>query len=509
MNNGKNKGKCVLGDAVCGIARLAFIIMLSLSLLIFLTACSGFQINLDNIFPAETLSDAAEAGSETETESDTAAPDTSAETFRIYEYTGLSDATEYLEGLGEYSFDGESLFIKCTSEDAKNLIFVTATDDGDGSDSYSEALYERTLMVEEKLSCKLYYSVLAAEEMETELASAIAGEDYYANLLMLEQDELEVFAVAGYLSNLYSLPFFDVEDDFILTDATLQLSAAYSLYGVVSYATVDPDEIPCVFVNSKLFSKYSEKTAESLVKSGTWTWDKMLSVGSITWRVGTTDDVADLITSSFGLHFVSNEEKTVPTVCLPTGASEAADMIYTVTKSYADSLASIDPFLSEDAVFYVGKLGDMNALALTGIEWTVVPIPKGSESQSGYFSLISDGAVLAAPANITDYTGTSYLIRALAAASYGYLRDSYVQYHMYSTVRSESSLDMIEIIYDSVFYDFSFSLGYDSLSIDSATYGLMRDNIYDGEESDFDIEALFERRRDDADYILAERYPLP
>ncbi|MCD7788887.1 MAG: hypothetical protein LUH59_08205, partial [Firmicutes bacterium] len=301
MNNGKNKGKCVLGDALFGTARIAFIIMLSLSLLIFMTACSGFQINLDNIFPAETLSDATEAGSkagsETEAESDTAAPDTSAETFRIYEYTGLSDATEYLEGLGEYSFDGESLFIKCTSEDAKNLIFVTATDDGDGSDSYSEALYERTLMVEEKLSCKLYYSVLTAEEMETELASAIAGEDYYANLLMLEQDELEVFAVAGYLSNLYSLPFFDVEDDFILTDATLQLSAAYSLYGVVSYATVDPDEIPCVFVNSKLFSEYSEKTAESLVKSGTWTWDKMLSVGSITWRVGTTDDVADLITS--------------------------------------------------------------------------------------------------------------------------------------------------------------------------------------------------------------------
>ncbi|MCD7776623.1 MAG: hypothetical protein LUH54_04545, partial [Firmicutes bacterium] len=480
-----------------------------------LSACSGITINIDNIFPAETLTEESTDDTTAGAADTSAADTTAADTIKTYEYTGYSRASEYLENLGEYSFDGESLFIKSTTEDAVNLIFISATDDGDGSSTYSEALYERTLMVEEKLLCELHYVVTTAEEMETELAAALDDGSYYSNLLLLSQSELETFAVGGYLCSLYSLPFFDVEEDYILTDATLQLAAGYDLYGMVSWATADPDDIPCVFVNTALLPD-TDTSVETTVKRGEWTWDKLLTLGNLTWGTDSNEDSTDIITASLGLHFVLNEERTVPTVTLPEGAADAAALTYQISKSGSLSSGTLDDFIAGGSAFYVGTLGDMNSLALTGVEWTVVPIPKYSESQSSYYSLVSGGAVLAVPANITDYTGASYLIRALAAASCGYLRDSYVQYHMYSTVRSESALDMIEIIYDSVFYDFSFSLGYGSKSVSEATYGLIHEAIADTEETDsdddtfdLDIEALFEDHRGNADYILAERYPLP
>lgn len=254
----------------------------------------------------------------------------------------------------------------------------------------------------------------------------------------------------------------------------------------------------------------SDVDVEALAKNGEWTWEKLIEIASesaISYS-GTKGELADVISASGGVTYVSNEKNKTPEVVLPDGASVALEaarnLFLSVNVLSGNENGSIDAFASKKSIFHIGKLFDMQELSSADFDWTVVPIPKLSSDQTSYFSYMdSDTLAYAVPVTITDAEGAGALISAISAASYSYMRDVYVKYQMYHTVRVSSALDMIELIWDTPYFDFAHTLGTVSDDISDGTYMMFREAATDVKLS---LDKLFKKHKSSVNKALKKYY---
>lgn len=480
-----------------------------------LSSCEHITVNFDEIFPVTGTYAETETSIVTEKvkESDTeAAPDT----LDIYEYEGAGIAEAYLDGIGEYDFGGQTVFINTTAENAEVL---HPSIEENETNTYSEAVYERNRIVEERYGCEFHYQTTTIEAMVTDIKAAIKNEEYYADLLAVRENELPILIKEGYLYNLRSLPFLDTGAEYFNSSASKALSAGYHDYGVISCATVDPDRISCLFINVELVGEENAAKMISAVKAGEWTFD-MLSDAAAEYGIATefdADVVTEIVSVSAGVTLVDNAKKETPKVTLPERASTVVELC---RKLFAEDIkfnnadaenegAEAEPeaserFISGTEAFYLGEMGFMNSVSSVPFEWALVPIPKVDALDGEYRAYVTEETLtLSVPINTADPDGASVLLRALAAASAGYLRDAYVEYHMYNTVRSSAALSMIEAVYDTPYFVFERGLGTASEKIINGTIGIIKTAATD---SDADLEKLFDKNENKANDALEDIY---
>ncbi len=472
--------------------------VLSVTMALSLASCSYVEIHyddiLDELFPFEgTFSDDTDADNAPELPIDT---DKETGALNKYEYTGLTEATEYLNGIGDYSFGGSTVFIKTTATDMIGQLFV----DGqiDDEDIYSASVYERNRMIEEKFNCELHYVITTIDQMIADINAAVEDEEYYADLLAVSQAEVAMLAKEGCLFNLRSIPFFSPDEEYFNEYASDALSAGYYDYGIIGAATIDPDSISCVYVNLDLLGDAYDGDLEAIAKSGELTWDVLLtaseglkiSCGTIIAGEG---GLADIVSASAGLTMVKNSQNKVPTVTYPDKANNVLDVCRTLVFERKALTAGAEggglpAFLGGVSAFHLGRLANMNDLALVSFDWTVLPIPKMSADDKDYKAYTNaDTLVMCVPVNTANPDGAATLMRGMSAASSGYLRDAYVQYHMYHTVRRSSALTLIELIYETPFFNFEGGLGTASSDITKCTNGLIRSMARERAEDASDI----------------------
>lgn len=494
-------------------ARFALLLAALIMTAPILSSCSFVTVNFDNIFPyegtfAETETDATDVS---DSEKDTETSKNPSEEMQEYVYTGLDDAKAALSSVRSYDFGGVSLFINTTATDDIHIL----TSDFDDSteideNDYSAAVYERNRMVEEKYHCSIRYRQTTLSAMITDIEAAVKDEEYYAELLCVGASELATLAKEGCLYNLRSLPFFDTDKKYFNASASKALSAGYYDYGVISTATVNPDKILGMFVNLELLSGISDVDVEALAESGQWTWDRALEIAKASSfsYAGGKDVLADIIAASGGVTYVSNGHNETPTSKLSDTAQtavETARALFSETELLLNSDGKIKTsFMEGKSVLHIGKLVCLNYLAAVDFDWTVVPIPKLTAEQTSYLSYMpSETLAYAVPVTTTNAEGAGVLIGAISAASYGYLRDTYVKYHMYNTVRMSSALDMIELIWDTPYFDLAHTLGSVSDDIANGTYNIVRDASKDASLS---VKSLFDKRKSASDKALKKYY---
>ena len=477
-----------------------------------LSSCEHITVNFDEIFPVTGtfLETETEKPKETEKDPETEAPK---ETLEIFEYEGLKKAEAYLESIGAYDFGGQTVFIKTTAENADVLHPDLEENEGN---TYSEAVYERNRIVEERYGCEFHYQTTTMEAMTADIKAAIKNEEYYADLLAVRENELPILIKEGYLYNLRSLPFLDVNAEYFNASASKALSAGYHDYGIISYATIDPDKISCIFVNVGLLGEERAEKIVSSVKNGEWTFD-MLSELTAETKLITDFDVdalVDVVSASAGLTLVDNSRKASPTVKLPAAADTVVEIcrkllsgsvvFNDVNEENEVTDFARDRFISGEEALYLGEMGFMNHLSSVPFEWSVLPIPKTDAELDGYRAYVTENTLtLSVPINTADPDGASVLLRALSAASAGYLRDAYVEYHMYNTVRSSAALSMIEAVYDTPFFSFERGLGSVSEKILSGTVDVIRTAAKDPEAN---LQKLFDKYDAKADDALEDVY---
>ncbi len=477
-----------------------------------ISSCSFITVNFDNIFPYEgTFAETVTDSKADETTKDKNGHETQRPDVDEYQYTGLDEAKKALESVRVRDFEGLTLFINTTATDGVHIL-TSDFDDSSQIDEndYSAAVYERNKMVEEKLHCDIRYRQTTLDEMLVGLKAAVKDEAYYSDLICVAASELGFLVNEGYLYNLKSIPFFDSGEAYFNRSGVKALSAGYGEYGIISTATVDPDDIYGVYVNLEKLSGVSEADVEALAESGEWTWDRVIEIAkasSFSYS-GSVTLLADAVAASLGTEYVSNPKNETPTVILPEKAHQALGIVQTLMNESGSLHVSegtlSESFLTGESVLHIDKLGAMESLVSASFDWTVLPMPKYSTDQEGYLSYMpTSNLTYAVPVTTTDPEGAGILINAISAASIGMLRDTYVKYHMYNTVRVSSTLDMIELIWDTPYFDFSHALGMVDEDITSATFMALREVAAD---STLSLEKLFDKREKAANKALEKYY---
>lgn len=131
-------------------------------------------------------------------------------------------------------------------------------------------------------------------------------------------------------------------------------------------------------------------------------------------------------------------------------------------------------------MFLIERLSVAKEIAASEARWGIVPLPKGDESQESYRTLMSnDSLFFAVPATCNNAEIVSRTISALNAASLGYMVDAWVTDAMYYYLRDNDSVNMMEKICYSAYYDMAYTFGTYDTNISNSTYFAVR-SVYEG-----------------------------
>ncbi|MBE6563521.1 MAG: extracellular solute-binding protein [Ruminococcaceae bacterium] len=464
--------------------KKALALLISVLMIFTLSSCA-LHFNFPKGEPEETEGE--------ETTADTAVTDPEKPDYVLIENDFTSVVTKHLASIGKADFEGSTVMIatpkaSLISEDECGLVMA-------------DMVSMRNGLVEDKFNISIYAKSVDADTMFTEVSNAERAGDYYADILMVPQYYVSQYAASGLLFNLCSLPFFDFSAGYNMESGVSVGVGASKGYAIGGYATLDPDTLPAVFFNRDLVKAAGLEDPYSLVRDGQWTWDKFFEYTAAVSAINEAraaeglDGVysygfqnlatsfADIIYVSEGNRFITAGRGVRPTVTAnydeSLHAMTTAQTLYNDTNKNYNSLEAINTFANGGSMFLIDRLDTAKLISNSSAVWGVLPLPKGSAEQENYKSLVSsDGLLFAVPAGCNNAETVSRVISGLNAASIGYMNDAYVTDLMYYYLRDNDSVEMVEKICYSAYYDMAYTFGPYDLSIANSTYFAAR-NVYE------------------------------
>ncbi|MBQ7836689.1 MAG: extracellular solute-binding protein [Clostridia bacterium] len=318
--------------------------------------------------------------------------------------------------------------------------------------------------------------------MFDEIKIAIKSVSYYADLIMIPQNELGRFAVAGCVTNLSSLPGFNANAKYYNASSVEAGGGKGKIYGVAGPASVDPDCLSAVFFNKSLMSEITEDNVYKLVRDGQWTWDKFLEYSNAVstiegdyYSIGTQNTalyIEDLIFISAGMKYSSCDGVDLPKIAF---TAETADPIVELIKQvknhekkYTDNLSAISAFSSGNTLFLIDDLSTMKTISSSICDWGVLPLPKKTAEQKAYTTLVSseDALVYSVVPTVSDSQKSANLLALLNIVAYGDTPEAYAEEALSYYLRDNSSAGMVETIINSATFDlvYGYSVSYDTIS---------------------------------------------
>lgn len=452
---------------------------------------------------------------ETEAAVETGVPETTTP-FTPYESETDYDALgrSYLNSLPKLTFNSTSFFI--TTPD-RSYISPDVL-----STSMSQKAYERNQLLEERYDITLFTSIANADTIYEECKLANSSGTYYTDFMMLPLYMLGTFRAAGILENLRSLPYLDMSSPYFYSESVEMCSAGYDTWGIAGHASTAPTDFSAVYFNREMVEEMGMELPYAKVLDGSWTWDAYFTytdalqqynaLNGTSHYTSTTQYTAsrlpDMLYVSLGNSFVNSGEMLIPAISFTEDM--VAEVLNTSNRIYKDPMAITSDSANASAVFSEGRslffidyvyVADWITNAVDN--WGVLPLPKATED-ADYRTLVANTSlVFTIPAGTVNNEMASVVLSAMNALSYHQLYDEYVNHAMIYTLRDNSSVNMLDIIFDTPAFDFSLSVGNAYPNIARGTYALMRDIFKAGE-----IPNHFNDTVSNANMILAEHFPL-
>ncbi len=352
----------------------------------------------------------------------------------------------------------------------------------------SASFAERNAAIEDHFNISITEKVVNIDTMYDEAVAAVKAGEYYADLIMLPQSYICSFATRGILLNLNTLPNFNYEGGYY-SETGLQSGGGFGkLYAVSGPASLTLDTASVVYFNRGLIDSSELESLYSLVDGGDWTWDKFKEYCSAAANLGVYSfgtqnnqiNFPDTVYFSCGGRFVMSEAGGAPTVCMNADfgntvtalcASLLADPLY-----YSDSMSAIEAFSSGKMMFLIDNAETMKTLANSEVAWGVLPLPKYSAEQEGYYTLASDtnSMFFACLPTVTDVGRVSNVLAMLNISSYGEQGDDLALDAQSYYLRDNESARMLDIALDGVVYDFAYSFSPYHQAVSSISYVALR-----------------------------------
>lgn len=447
-----------------------------------------------------SLASCSESGGEADDAPESLPTDTAAESgdaerdYVIVENNFSREVRTHLNSIGKDDFDGAAIMIATPKESLINEDVCGA--------AMAKAVKDRNDTVENWFNVSIYSKATDVGTMYDELSNSVRAGDYYADIIMIPQNQICSFAVSGLLFNLAGLPFSNFGAGYNIESGVASAMAKSTGYAVAGWASLDADSLSAVFFNRALVSDTGLGDPYSLVRRGEWTWDKFFeytnAVGALNekraqnsleriYSYGSQDTslrLADLVFVSEGTSFVTGGGLGgTPYVSVSyentLHAATTAQTLYTDENKNYNSMDAVSLFASGGSMFLIERLSTAKALAVSDAEWGILPLPKASSEQENYRTLTSeDSLFFAVPSNCNNAQTVSRVLSALNAASLGYMADAHITDYMYYYLRDNDSVEMMEKIFYSAYYDMAYTLAPYSDSVPNSTYFAAR-NVYE------------------------------
>lgn len=429
------------------------------------------------------------ACSNTTTEENTTEPSSAVSEETVPEET----EPELSDDLPAMDFEQYSFVILTSSTTTQHAI--TAINEQTG-DVLNEAMYNRTQQIAEKYNIIFnddYVPGNSDAALNAFTNSQQAGDQAYDLAMLLER---RAFAITnqGYFTDIASLEYVNLEKPYWFQDVndTINFSdKTYLSYGAANIGLYDMTHVLCF--NQNMITNLQLESPYDLVLEGTWTIDKMKTMGETAMQDVDGDgswgeaDIYGLVgaTNALPMNFLASaRQRTIETyddgtveVCLLSNPkieeifTYVSDMCwqtgfwYTKTTDSNSYWRTESHFQEDRALFADHTFYSTIALRDMVSDFGIIPFPKYDESQQEYGVMVEAGTrTMTVPANVANPDLSGAVLETLHFLSHRDVMPAYYEVTLKQKVSRDSvSSQMLDIIMDSICYDLGMTMFNDNI----------------------------------------------
>jgi len=410
---------------------------------------------------------------------------TATETADTIAAENLDPYAAYVAGLPEINYDGWE-FVILTRSKADNPSWYTYdvwVEAADG-EVINDAVYERNLMMEEKIGVKVVAREAGKLPYEAARPLILAGEESFAAVTD-GMTYLANLAVEKLLVDYNEMNGIELENEWWDQNMVRDMSIAHRLYFVTGDISVmDNEGTWALTFNKQLQQDFGLADYYEYRDNGTWTLDKLATDvrkvaadlngdGKIIPgedRYGFNSEVFNIyaLWAGGGNYSVTKNEDDLPEYSLynERSASFMEEVLALQTDTnvvlHGAELRTTYPILSSmsictgDFLFELGGMKRLRTSRRHDGEFGVLPLPKYTEEQDRYYSVssFSNMTAYSVPVTTSDIERTATTLEVMAGLSYYTLSPAYYDISLTSKyLRDEESSASIDIILANRSYD--------------------------------------------------------
>ncbi|MBQ3127269.1 MAG: extracellular solute-binding protein [Clostridia bacterium] len=351
----------------------------------------------------------------------------------------------------------------------------------------NDAIYKRNRVIEDKYGVTIQvvaegsWSNYSAETLPRLQASIQAQTGEY-DLIAGYSSPFSNMVTTGMLYDLNTVKYIDFDKPWWwsnFTEATEIDGVNYFGLGELSLSAIY--SMTCVYFNPAIMDEANNGVDPyQLVLDGKWTWDKMAELGAnaikeldgdnqmgtgdrwgVLWGNNSNDTHQYVISS--GEMLSKRDGDGMPVVDInsdrmTTVIDRLLQLFYNTDGALFDGSADVKKmFIDGKGLFLNGWMYHAQTQIAAAMEaYGVLPTPKMEESQEDYHTWIQVGMhMYSIPVDVRNLERAAILTEALAAETYATLLPAYYEIILKARYFSdEASSQMLDIIYDSVSFDF-------------------------------------------------------
>lgn len=398
--------------------------------------------------------------------------------------SGETERSEIKDGLPEINYSGTTFTI--LYRDEWEYEFKAEEENGD---IVTDEVYKRNRAIEDRFGVELNLYGLpgsyGSEEFKTAVNNSVLGGDSEYDLIVGYQAEMISPAMEGYFLNIYDMKYIDAEAPWWSEQCNSSLTVNGKLFMTTGdIALTLWDNMYVFYFNKTLAEQYSIPNVYELVNNGEWTIDKLYELSTTVGddidgnSVYDENDLYGFLTVyqnqsrawivSCNTPIVKQNSEGLMEACFLTERSQnmldklltlyGAQSTYTKNRALSEPREASEPviFTSNRALFMSGYLGNANILRSMDTDFGIIPYPKYDNEQENYYTTAHNSvSMMCFPITVKDEEMSAIITEALCAESYRNVIPQYYDKVLKAKgARDDESAEMIDLIRDSLIFDF-------------------------------------------------------
>lgn len=352
-------------------------------------------------------------------------------------------------------------------------------------ESLNDERYKLNQEVAERYQITLKETQVAYNDLQTYAQQEVLANTPVHDIFYLSPKQIAALMNAGYMHNLLDVEKLNIEEDWwdqtLIEAGTLKEKYLYYLGG--NYHLQGFEGTTCIFFNKKMMSDLNLELPYQLVRDGKWTMDKLYEYaskaanlngdtsfdynasGSSIYGIATITNLMPAFIMGSNAYYVEKDEADMPVisftsehfqnVCTKIAALTGSEGIYKAKDEVALFMADRALMIGAEVKAAANEMRDMQS------EFGMLPIPKYDEAQEDYVTnMYWASHMVSIPVTCKDVDRAAIVIDTLNYEAAERLLPVYYDRVSYKGLRDQDSIDMLEIIRSSRYYNWGLSYGW-------------------------------------------------